>query len=52
MSFVKRALDGIRARRAKRRFEEARHKAMFRASNGERLPRQEREALSLPDWTG
>jgi hypothetical protein len=41
-----------RANRARRQRERDRSNAEFRASNGEHLPRQEREALDLPDWTG
>jgi hypothetical protein len=29
-----------------------RENALFRASNGERICRLEREELNLPDWTG
>jgi hypothetical protein len=41
-----------RERAVRRRYETARHDALVRASNGERLPRREREELNLPDWTG
>jgi hypothetical protein len=45
-------LKRYRAYRARCRYERARLAALVRASNGERLPRLEREALDLPDWTG
>jgi hypothetical protein len=41
-----------KAWRERVRYEKARDNAMFRASNGEHLPRLEREQLNLPDWTG
>jgi hypothetical protein len=43
---------GLKERLAKRRYEKARDDALVRASNGEHLPRKEREELDLPDWTG
>lgn len=49
---MKNLLRRWQEKRAARRFEIARQEAMFRATNGERLPRLEREALNLPDWTG
>lgn len=39
-------------RRAKAAWDKERNNAMVRASNGEHLPRQEREMYDLPDWTG
>jgi hypothetical protein len=44
-------LDRYRARRDRRRWERERLRALVRASNGEHLPRLERERLNLPDWT-
>lgn len=37
--------------RAKVRWVNARENALWRASNGEHLPRLEREYLQLPEWT-
>lgn len=36
----------------RRHYEALRNHALFRASNGERLTRNEREEFNLPDWTG
>lgn len=44
-------LEWWRARAARRQWERHRHDALVRASNGERLPRLEREEFNLPDWT-
>lgn len=40
-----------RARRQTWRWQRDRNNALYRASNGEHLPRREREKYDLPDWT-
>jgi hypothetical protein len=45
-------LKKYRAWAARRAWEKHRLNALVRASNGEHLPRLEREQFDLPDWTG
>lgn len=49
---LKKLRKKMRKRRLKSAWNTARNDALFRASNGERLPRLEREMYKLPDWTG